>query len=187
MRPRRRGTAPSGRGREKWLGFLAEVEGTKYEVRSRVTRFLAWVLGWRAACFPLSQGWGSGTGEGRERVRDVWGPEARPDKGVRSREPPAPVSPVGSLVLRPKPSAVGLAFPFPEGTGRAGTQGFSLTELGPLVLRRIPEAAKLRTSVLRGVFHCERRNRKLCLCSFRGHSVWGQRAWWARGRRGSRG
>lgn len=72
-----------------------------------------------------------GTGEGRERGGGAGGPEARPGKGVRFPEPPLRVGPVGSLVLRPKPSPIGLASPFPEGTGRAGTRGFSPTERGP--------------------------------------------------------
>lgn len=48
-----------------------------------------------------------------------------PGKGVGSQEPPLRVGPIGSLVLRPKPSPIGLASPFPEGTGRVGIRGFS--------------------------------------------------------------
>ena len=127
VRPRRRRVA---RGERSRRGASAEVEGTKCEVRSRVSRFLAWGSGWRAACFPLPRGWGSGTREGRERGGDAWGSAALPGKGFRPRETPLRVGPVGSLVLRPKPSPIGLASPIPEGTGRAGTRGFSLTERG---------------------------------------------------------
>lgn len=40
------------------------------------------------------------------------------------------MGPVGSLVLRPKPSPIGLASPLPKGTGRAGTQRFSPVDRG---------------------------------------------------------
>lgn len=157
-------------------------------MRSRVSRFLAWGLGWRAACF-LLQGSGSGTGEGRERGGDVGGPEARPGKGVRSWEPPVRVGPIGSLVLRPKPSPIGLAYFFPEGADRAGTQGFSLKEWGAWGPPWTPEATKLRTSMLRGGFHCERWNGKLLalFCASRGRSGWCRRASWAQSWRGPRG
>lgn len=129
-RPWQRRTALSCGGREKPLGSFSQVEGTKCEVRSRVSRFLAWGLGWKAACFLFLQGSGSGTGEGRERGGDVGGPEARPGKGVRSWEPLVRVGLIGSLVLRPKPSPIGLAYFFPEGADRAGTQGFFPREWG---------------------------------------------------------
>lgn len=77
------------------------------------------------------------------------------------------VGPVGSLVLRPKPSTIGLASPFPEGTGPAETRGFPLTERGPCESRWTPQAAKLRTSVVGGAFHCERRNGKLLALALR--------------------
>lgn len=68
---------------------------------------------------------------GAGSVAATWGPEALPGKGVGSQELPLRVGPVGSLVLRPKPSPIGSCVPFPEGTGRVGIRGFSLTEPGP--------------------------------------------------------
>lgn len=89
-------------------------------MRGRVSLFLAWGSGWRAACFPLPRGWGAG----QRRGSGAGGPEARPGEGDRPREPPLRAGPVGSLVLRPKPSPIGLASPFPKATGRAGHSAF---------------------------------------------------------------
>lgn len=131
-------------------------------------------------------GGGSGTREGWERGGDAGGPGARPGEGVRSQEPPLRAGPVGSLVLRPKPSPIGLASPSPEGTGRAGTRGSSLTERGPWRPRHALKAAKLRTSMHGGGFHCERRNGKLLavLGASRGR---GRRCQGSPGARGWRG
>lgn len=117
------------------------------------------------------------------------GPEARPGKGVRSREPLGRVGAIGPLVLRPKPSPIGLAYFLPEGADRAGTQGFSPREQGAWGPRWTPEAPELRTSVLRGGFHCERWSGKLLalLCAPRGRSGWCWRASWAQSWRGPRG
>lgn len=82
---------------------------------SRVSRFLAWGCGWRVAVFSTR----GGGGAGRRRGRSRWGTAGRAGVGGARlarekrhfvpREPRLRAGPAGSLVLRPKPSPLGLA------------------------------------------------------------------------------